>query len=699
MSWSIGVDIGGTFTDCVGVDGTGRVVQAKALSTHGTDPSQGVIDALGRLADAVGTDPRALLQDTARVAHGTTIGTNLLVERRGARTALVTTAGHGDALSMMRGTGRTAGLPIDQVFDVQATRKPEPFVARRHIVELHERVAADGAVVAPLDEADARTRLRALFDGGEIDGVAVCLLWSVRNPVHEQRVAELVRELAPEAFISLSHQTAPRQGEYERAVASVINSYVGPASVAYLDALAVRLRDGGFGGEMLVMQSGGGVVAIDQARARPMALIGSGPAGGIAGVAALASAAGHENVIATDMGGTSFEVGLLVGGRPVLAGQQVIEQHAFHHPHLDARSIACGGGSIAAVASDGGLRVGPHSAGSDPGPAAYGGGGSEPTVTDADVVLGLLDPSAFLGGTMQLDESAARRAVGAVAEQLGLSVEEAAAGILQINNHAAATLIRQRTLEQGLDPRDFAVYAYGGAGPVHAFGIAAELGAQEVVIPLGNGASTLSAYGIAVGDLVQHHEVECRVRAPLDALPLADVVAEAEAAARDAQPDPTARLRRVALMRYAEQYLQALPVELPDGPVDAAACATLLEHFDAEYGRQFGEFAKALFQAVEIFAVQVESRVPSGVAPVRVDAPQQPAAARTQRAVHWPGAGALDTDVWDGLQLAAGQRLTGPAVVELPHTTVAVAPGQTLTRDAGDDSLRLHLPSLEGAAS
>jgi N-methylhydantoinase A len=696
MSWSIGVDIGGTFTDCVGVDDTGRVVQAKALSTHGSDPSAGVLDALERLAEAVGTGVRELLAGTTRVAHGTTIGTNLLVERRGARVALVTTAGHGDALSMMRGTGRTAGLPIDQVFDVQATRKPAPFVARRQIVELHERVAADGAVVAPLDEADARTRLRALLEGGEIDGVAICLLWSVRNPVHEQRVAELVREVAPDAFVSLSHQTAPRQGEYERAVAAVINSYVGPASVAYLDALARRLHDGGFTGELLVMQSGGGVVAVDQARGRPLALIGSGPAGGIAGVAALAGAAGHANVIATDMGGTSFEVGLLVGGRPVLAGQQVVEQHAFHHPHLDARSIACGGGSIASVAPDGGLRVGPHSAGSTPGPAAYGGGGTEPTVTDADVVLGLLDPEAFLGGTMRLDVEAARRAVGGVADQLSLSVEEAAAGILHVNNHAAATLIRQRTLEQGLDPRDFAVYAYGGAGPVHAFGIAAELGAREVVIPLGNGASTLSAYGIAAGDLVQHHEVECRVRVPLDAGALADVVARAEASARAAQPDPGARLRRTALMRYAEQYLQALPVELPDGPVDDAACATLLERFDAEYGRQFGEFAKALFQAVEIFAIQVESRVDSGVATVRADAPSSPATARTRRTVHWPGHGPQDTDVWDGLLLAAGQELSGPAVVELPHTTVAVAPGQTLTRDAGDDSLRLHLP--EGAA-
>lgn len=693
MTWSIGVDIGGTFTDCVAVDGTGRVVQAKALSTHGTrDPSAGVLDALTVLADALGTDRPALLASTGRLAHGTTIGTNLLVERRGARVALVTSAGHGDALGMMRGAGRTAGLPIEQVFDVQSTRKPAPFVERAAIVELHERVAADGAVVAPLDEADTRARLGALLTGGDVDGIAVCLLWSVRNPVHEQRVAELLAELAPDAYVSLSHEVAPRQGEYERAVASVVNSYVGPASVAYLDALQARLRADGFAGELLVMQSGGGVVSVPRARQRPLALIGSGPAGGISGVAALAAAAGHRHVIATDMGGTSFEVGLLVDGRPVLAGQQVIEQHVFHQPHLDARSIACGGGSIAAVAEDGGLRVGPRSAGSDPGPAAYGTGGTDATVTDADVVLGLLDPAAFLGGTMRLDAEAARAAVGRLATALGLGVQEAAAGIVQINNHAAATLIRQRTLEQGLDPRDFVVYAYGGAGPVHAFGIAAELGATEVVVPLGNGASTLSAYGIAAGDLVTHHEVECRVRAPLPADELAAVVTAAEAGARAAQAHPAARLRRVALMRYAEQYLQALAIELPDGPVDDDACADVLQRFDAEYGRLYGEFAKAIFRAVEVFAVRIEARVDSGVPTVRGDAPAAPAVPRTDRTVYWPGSGPAQTAVWDGLALAAGQEIAGPAVVELPHTTVAVASGQTLTRHPDDDSLRLHLP-------
>jgi N-methylhydantoinase A len=691
MTWAIGVDIGGTFTDCVGVDPEGRLHHAKALSTHDRDASEGVLEALSALAAGVGMATEELLGQAERLGHGTTIGTNLLVERRGARVALVTTAGHADALGMMRGAGRTAGLPIDRVFDVRATSKPAPLVPRAAIGELHERVSADGAVVAPLDEARAREMLRALLDGGEFEGVAVTLLWSFRNDVHERRVAEFVSELAPGAFVSLSSQTAPRQGEYERTVAAVINSYVGPASVAYLDRLADRLREAGFTGELLVMQANGGVADIAHARARPIKLIGSGPAGGISGVSLLAARSGHANVIATDMGGTSFEVGLLIDGRPVVAGQQVVDQHTFHQPHLDARSIACGGGSIAWVSPDGGLRVGPRSAGSMPGPAAYGRGGTEPTVTDADVVLGFLDPDAFLGGAMELDADAAGRAVASIAEPLELSVTEAAGGILRVNNHAAATLIRQRTLEQGLDPRDFVVYAYGGAGPLHAWGFAAELGVRQVIVPLGNGAATLSAYGIAAGDLVQHHEVECRARSPLSAAELAAAVERAETAARASMPGQAPQLSRVALMRYAEQLLQSVPVILRDGVVDDAACGQLLEDFDAEYERQFGAFAKALFQAVEVFAVRVEARVPGSVRKVRPASRAAACEPRGERQVHWAEPGAVATPIYDGAALGDDQRIDGPAVIELDYTTVPVAPGQHLIRDAATDNLILSL--------
>jgi N-methylhydantoinase A len=692
MTWAIGVDIGGTFTDCVGIDPEGRLHYAKAISTQETDVSEGVLAALDELAREAGQSTSELLGETARLGHGTTIGTNLLVERRGAKVGLITTAGHRDVLTMMRGAGRTAGIPIDRVFDVRATSKPSPLVPRAAIAEVHERVAADGTVVAPLDENAAREAIRALLDGGgELQGVAITLLWSFRNDAHERRLGELVNEVAPDAFVSLSSETAPRQGEYERTVATVINSYVGPASVDYLDRLVDRLREAGFDGRLLVMQCNGGVADVEHARANPIRLLGSGPAGGVSGVAVLAARAGHRNVIATDMGGTSFDVGLLIDGRPVVSGQQIIDQYTFHQPHLDARSIACGGGSIASIAPDGGLRVGPRSAGSSPGPACYGRGGSAPTVTDADIVLGLLSPDAFLGGGMRLDADAARVAVGVIAEPLELSVEDAAAGILRVNNHAAATLIRQRTIEQGLDPRDFVVYAYGGAGPLHAWGFAAELGAVQVVIPLGNGAATLSAYGIAAGDLVQHHEIECRARSPLDPKELQAAVDQAEASARAAMSGSQPELRRVALMRYAEQLLQSVPVRLADGPIDEATCAQLLTDFDAEYERQFGAFAKALFQAVEVFAVRIEARVPGDVRDVHGQPPPDPAQPQAERDIHWPGDGQLQTPIYDGTALAGDQMITGPAVIELAYTTVPVAPAQRLTRGARTDNLMLDL--------
>ncbi len=692
MTWAIGVDIGGTFTDCVGIDPEGRLHYAKTLSTQETDVSEGVLAALGELAREAGLSTSEVLGHTVRLGHGTTIGTNLLVERRGAKIGLITTAGHRDALTMMRGAGRTAGIPIDRVFDVRATSKPSPLVPRAAIAEVHERMAADGTVVAPLDENAARATIRELLDGGgELQGIAITLLWSFRNDAHERRLGELVNEAAPHAFVSLSSETAPRQGEYERTVAAVINSYVGPASVDYLDCLVDRLRESGFNGRLLVMQSNGGVADVDHARTKPIRLLGSGPAGGVSGVAVLAARAGHRNVIATDMGGTSFDVGLLIDGHAVVSGQQIIDQYTFHQPHLDVRSIACGGGSIASIAPGGGLRVGPHSAGSTPGPACYSRGGTQPTVTDADVVLGLLSPDAFLGGGMRLDAGAARAAVARIAEPLGLTVEDAAAGILRVNNHAAATLIRQRTLEQGLDPRDFVVYAYGGAGPLHAWGYAAELGAEQVVIPLGNGAATLSAYGIAAGDLVQHHEVECRARSPLDPNELQAAVDQAEASAKAAMPGSKPELRRVALMRYAEQLLQSVPVPVGDGPITETTCAHLLTDFNAEYERQFGAFAKALFQAVEVFAVRVEARVPGDVRDVRAQPPDEPAQPRSARDIHWPGHGQRRTPIYDGTALTGDQTITGPAVIELSYTTVPVAPGQRLTRDARTDNLLLDL--------
>jgi N-methylhydantoinase A len=701
MGYYLGVDIGGTFTDCVAVDETGDVFHAKVPSTHGSSPVLGVMDGLVQLAREVGVEADVLLASAERLSHGTTIGTNLLVERNGARVGLLATAGHGDALAMMRGNGRTAGVPPDQVFSVHATDKPAPLVDPSCVVEIAERVAGDGEIIAELDEARARAAIRSMLEDGEVDAIAIALLWSFRNPKHERRLREIARELAPDVFVSLSCETAPRQGEYERTVATVLNCYVGPASSRYLEELDAALRARGLRVAPFIMQSNGGVVPVGVAREFPVQTIGSGPAGGLAGTAQLAAVNGHANVIATDMGGTSFDVGLIIEGRPLLSSQQVVEQYTFHLPQLDLRSIACGGGSIASVDHhSGALRVGPRSAGSDPGPACYG-KGLEPTVTDADVVLGLIDPDGFLAGRMPLDRVAAERAVRSVAEVLGLSVEEAAAGIVHVNNQAAALLIRRRTLEQGLDPRDFVLYAFGGAGPVHAFGFAQALGVSEVVVPLGNGASSLSAFGIAATDVARTFEQQCSLFAPFDSRALAGVIGDVEdrAGATMRMPGFDADdvvFERVAAMRYAEQFLHDLPIALPSGAIDDRACARLAERFDDEYARLYGEGARSLFQAVELFGVRVSARVPLGFVPLAhaehgANGGRRTVTGDKSRQVYWPEEHAWgQTAVHDGRRLRSGDTLCGPALVELPHTTVAVAGGQQLTVESAHN-LVLHL--------
>ena len=692
MSYYVGVDIGGTFTDCVAVDDGGRVFHAKTPSTHGSSPVEGVLRGLELLAREAGLTPGELCAQADRLGHGTTIGTNLIVERKGARVGLLATAGHGDALAMMRGNGRTAGAPPDEVYSVHATDKPAPLVDRRHVLEVSERVAADGEILAPLDAERVREHLRSLISGRQLEAIAIALLWSLRNPAHEEQLRQLAAEVAPGVFVSVSSEIAPRQGEYERTVATVLNSYVGPASSRYLGDLEEAVKRLGLLRSVLIMQSAGGVVPVEVAKRQPVQTIGSGPAGGLAGTASIAIGNGHANVIATDMGGTSFEVGLIIDGAAVVSGEQVIEQYSFHASQLDVRSIACGGGSIAWVDRHSrALRVGPHSAGSDPGPACYG-KGTQATVTDADVVLGLLDPATFLDGRMQLDADAARRAVERAAEPLGLTVEETAAGIVQVNNQKAALLIRQRTIEQGLDPRDFVLYVFGGAGPVHAFGFAEELGVSEVVIPLGNGAATLSAYGIAATDVVRTFERQCHLRAPFDVDELAGVIGAVESLAAEAMRDSgfdvdEVVFDRLAVMRYAEQFLHDLPIALPPGAVTLGTCDRLAEHFDQEYVRLYGEGARSIFQAVEIFGIRVRARVPLAFTRTALPAPSQNGGPRTitgdrVRQVYWPDERAwVPTAVHDGRELAGGDRVHGPAVVELPYTTIAVAASNRLTLD------------------
>lgn len=700
----IGVDIGGTFTDCVMVDSEGGHYSAKSLSTK-PDPVDGVRAGLTQLAEQAGLgDLPGLLAKTTELAHGTTIGTNAVLERHGARVGLVTTRGHGDALSIMRGRGRVAGRPIEQVFQVHGTALPEPIVVPGAVLEIDERIDKNGDVVVALDESSLKGRLGAFVEEYELDAVAVALLWSFRNDRHERAVGEALADVAPDVFVSLSVDVSPRSGEFERMVASVINGYVGPLCTRYLGNLDRSLREDGLTSPLLVMQSNGGELPVSVAGKTSLGTIDSGPSGGLIGVAGLAARYGHFKVVATDMGGTSFDIGLVIDGEPVMAEESVVDQYTYRLPHLDVRTVACGGGTLARQdPHTGAIRVGPESAGSVPGPACYGGGGTEPTVTDADVVLGLLRADGFLDGRMPLDEEAAKAAVGRLAERLSLSLEETAAGIVEINNMRAATLIRQQTIERGQDPRDFVLYAYGGAGPVHAFGFAAECGVQEVIIPLGNGASTLSAFGIASGEVIRYLETETSLSAPFDIGVLRKEVEEASAAARRALQETGASgepvISVVAEMRFAAQMLNRIevPVSLP---LTDEAADKLLADFHSEYIRRYGEGGTKLFGAAEIFAWRVRASASSHFPEVSGHSGDGDGSG-TERTtqVYWPS-----VREWTTTRLAtekdigAGSAIAGPALVELAHTTISVPPGAELSLgDRGE--LRLRLDNVDSEAT
>ena len=705
----IGIDIGGTFTDCVliGVGPDGQVTMyrtAKVLSTRG-DPADGVMAGLAELAGSAGLSLPDLLAETSRFGHGTTIGTNAVLERNGARVGVIATAGHGDALAIMRGHGRVAGRRVEDVFRVRGTSLPAPLIVPGAVLELHERMDAGGNVVVALDETQAQAAVAAFIAEHRLDSVAVAFLWSFANPEHELAVEKIVRLAAPDVFVSLSSRVSPRLGEFERTVATVLNGYVGPACTRYLGSMGDRLAAGGLRTPLLVMQSSGGVVPAAVAAEVALGTLDSGPTAGLTGVAALAAANGDRNVVATDMGGTSFDIGLVVEGQPVVANESVIDQYTYRVPHLDIRATACGGGTIARRdPQTRALRVGPDSAGSEPGPACYGRGGTLATVTDADVVLGLLRPDSFLGGRMPLDANASRTAVRDLADSLGLGLEETAAGIITVNNLRAATLIRQQTLERGLDPRDFVLYSYGGAGPVHAFGYAAEIGVREVLIPLGNGASTLSAYGIAAGDVTRFVEVETALRAPFEDAVLARELARAIRAAReamvDAGVDEEPHIDTWALMRYQEQLMHSLEVLVDPG----VSSERLTSQFTDEYARRYGASAASAFQAAEVFALRVRARVPAAIGSVTA-APASSAVSGGSGSsqtvpVFWPDAGQrLGTAVYDGDRLADGAEITGPALVELSHTTIAVPQGASLTASRGHFRLQLPPMAVKGAVS
>jgi N-methylhydantoinase A len=691
----IGVDIGGTFTDSVVWRGDGAIGTGKTFTTH-AELGVGMLESVAEAAAALGATLEQALAGADLLLHGTTVGTNTIVERTGASVGLITTSGHADALRMARAAGRVKGLTTAEVLDVAGSSKPEPLVPRALIAEVQERSTAGGRTLIELRPESIAEAVDALRAAG-CDALAISFLWSFLAPENERAAVAAIRACWPEAYVSASHEIAPRMGEYERTVATVINAYVGPGIRGYLAGLSGALAERGFAGGLLIMTCAGGVLSAEAAGDRAVLTIGSGPAAGVLGCVRLGRLREEPNVVATDMGGTTFDVAILERGEPLRRPTSIANRHEYFVETLDVQSIGAGGGSIAWIdPRTGGLLVGPRSAGSEPGPACYGRGGVEPTVTDADLVLGYLDPERFLGGRARLDVAAAEAALATVADPLGMSAVEVASGIVRIADEKMADLIRRVTVQRGFDPRAFTVYAYGGAGPVHVAGYGRSLGCRRAIVPLGRIAPVWSAFGAAAAD-VSH----VRVRAQLLPEPFDDAAFKAvanelaadveRALAADGFTGAAAALELQAEVRYSAQ-IHSLDVSCAGLDLDAEGWGeALIGRFEREYERLFGAGTGYRAAGVEIAAVKVVGRGLRTLPRLPHHAVGTPAV--RSRPVFWEELGGYaDTPVhaFDGLAPDA-PALAGPCVIELPTTSLVVRPGQSVALDElGDLVLELE---------
>ncbi|MGH8691579.1 MAG: hydantoinase/oxoprolinase family protein, partial [Burkholderiales bacterium] len=484
MSYLVGVDIGGTFTDCAIVDQAGRLLTTKVPSTP-QDFSRGMMDALGAGAQALGIPMDRFCRDIAFLSHGTTVGTNTIIQKKGARVGLITTRGHEDAIHIMRGSRGYGGRDIRKVVHFPETAKPVPIVPKRLIRGVSERVDCFGEVVVKLNEEEAEAAIRSLLEEG-VEAIAICFLWSFRNPRHEQRVREMVQAASKNVFVTCSFDIAPKWGEYERVTATALNAYLGPVMSGYLGRINQSVKGLGYRHGLQITQCGGGTVPVERAGEAPLLTLDSGPVSGVTASMFLGAAMGEGNVITTDMGGTSFDVSIIHDGKPAYSFISNTGQYEYFLPKVDLQAIGAGGGSLVRVKPETRtMSVGPDSAGAFPGPVSYGRGGTVPTVTDAQLVLGYLDPDNFAGGRMKLDRDSAFRAIRELAAKIQMQPLECAAGICRIVELNMADIIRKVTVEKGFDPRDFVLFAFGGAGPAHAGVFARELGVRKVIVPQG----------------------------------------------------------------------------------------------------------------------------------------------------------------------------------------------------------------------
>jgi len=676
----IGIDVGGTFTDIVLIDdATGKISYTKVLTTH-HNLAEGVITGIDKMLDMVG----ASFERVDYLVHGTTIGTNALIERKGARTGLITTEGMRDILEIGRIERPAAGL-----YDIFVDT-PLPLVPRYLRREVRERVGADGSVVVPLDEETACQAVGFLREQA-VESVAICFIFGFRNPAHERRVREICQEMFPEATVSISSEIAPEFREFERTSTTVISAYLQPVLDRYIDNLEGQLKKRYGRVDLRLMQASGGSMTIADARGRAVNIVNSGPAGGALAAAYVGKLTGDQQIIGVDMGGTSFDIGLIIDGKPRVAPESQFEGFPVKMPILDVHAIGAGGGSLAWIDQGGALNVGPESAGSAPGPACYGLGSVgdlrptvtdlRPTVTDANLVLGRLNADYFLGGAMKLYPELAEKAIREhVAEPLGISLEEAASGIIRVVNANMVRGISVSSTERGYDVREFALLPFGGAGPLHAVELAEDLGMNRVVIPMYP--STLSAVGLLVAN-TRHDYVTTLAKSQEGMVPdeVFGAFKELEARGRarlKAQnvPDDLIEIQWSADIRYAGQSYE---LNTPVPRKETLTQADIDEVIDRFHQLHYRIYAYgSAEETVEFINLRVGAigQVPPMTFVRRPKVGSDPGAARkNSRLVYYPAYGFIDTTVYERDLLQPGNVIHGPCLVEEIASTTVLTPG------------------------
>ena len=700
----IGIDTGGTFTDVTVLTPDGETIINKAPTTPG-DFSSGVMnaldataksmasvgyesainaitDALDAAAESMGINRITLLRNAQVFKHGTTVATNAMITRSGSVVGLLTTCGHEDTAFIMRAVGRVDGLEDSEIRHVAKIEKPIPLVERRNVRGIFERVDYLGHVVVPLDEAQARVAITELIEQRGVTAIAICLLFSWRNPKHERRLAELIREMYPERDIAVttSHEIAPIAGEYARLNTAVANAFLAQTIEAYVRDLRRKLHTDGLHEDgVMMMQGNGGIV-----RPQEMTAVGtlqSGPAGGMIATEFIARKLGHPNVITTDMGGTSFDVGLLTEGVLHYGREPIVERTRLLQPLLQVESIGAGGGTIARVdPTTKRLLVGPKSAGADPGPVAYGMGGDAVTVTDANIVLGYIDPAYFLGGRRSLDAAAAGEAIRTqIAEPLGITTIEGAAGVYEVVNSKMSDLIRKQVVRSGYSPDEFVMYAFGGAGPVHAASYGIDLGIQKIyVFPM---SPVFSAFGIATADVIHTTIRTTNLTAPVDMEALNAQFDSVEGAlseimSREGFHSEDVTFRRTLYMRYTRQT-NDVELQVPRQKLTSADRVNLERLFNERYEGLYGSGSTHAQAGIEVMSISVDAigRTPKPELkefPGR--GPNSANALKGTRRVYFTGEkrGYRDAGIYDYRELHPENVISGPAVIETPFTSIVV---------------------------